>query len=402
MPVPTPHTIQRRYTSAISVRAAVGLHVKERGLIYDSASRPAGEQIACCTSLLPIDSAIWLAGFQIGPEKHSSNSHIRICRSADNGSHWTPIDVHLDHFWEGVPGSLTLGEMVQVQPGRVMIAATWFDRSEPNRPLFDPVTEGILKSKQLIAFSSDKGETWTKWKEAPTPGLTGCAISGPILNWPDGRTAVSFESFKGYDDPRDIKPAAWLLPLANGNATFHEPVMVTTCPSGNVCYWDQRLCVGNEPGEFFGFYWTHDRVQKKDLTVHACRGTLSEGNILNFERWATSLPGQIAAPLVLPDGRLLAAVVDRRKPAEIRLWSSSDGGRTWPPEQSIVIYSHEEFANVTQGTENVDFKKYWEDFVKWSFGHPAMRLLDESHVLLAYYAGKPTCISGHWAKVAIN
>ena len=31
--------------------------------------------------------------------------------------------------------------------------ATWFDRSEPERPLFDPVTQGILRSKLLLAVS---------------------------------------------------------------------------------------------------------------------------------------------------------------------------------------------------------------------------------------------------------
>ena len=38
---------------------------------------------------------------------------------------------------------------------------------------------------------------------------------------------------------------------------------------------------------------------------------------------------------------------------------------------------------------------------KWSFGHPALRSLDDGRVLLAYYAGVPDRMSIHWARVAL-
>ena len=41
------------------------------------------------------------------------------------------------------------------------------------------------------------------------------------------------------------------------------------------------------------------------------------------------------------------------------------------------------------------------DMGKWSFGHPAARLLPDNKLLLAYYAGTPDCMSIHWARVTI-
>jgi hypothetical protein len=38
---------------------------------------------------------------------------------------------------------------------------------------------------------------------------------------------------------------------------------------------------------------------------------------------------------------------------------------------------------------------------KWTFGHPAIRMLPEGRVLLAYYAGTPDCLSIHWARVRV-
>ena len=76
-------------------------------------------------------------------------------------------------------------------------------------------------------------------------------------------------------------------------------------------------------------------------------------------------------------------------------------GATWPVADCLVVYTHDERAAVTQGRENVDFKQYWEDMGKWSFGHPAIRLLAERSLLLAWYAGAPDCMSLHWARVRV-
>src|SRR5206468_11842957 len=98
------------------------------------------------------------------------------------------------------------------------------DRSEPERPLFDPVTEGILHSKQLAAVSTDEGDSWSPWRELLTPGLTGCGSTGPMLQWRDGTIAYPFESFKEFDDPKPGRHAAWMLVSRDGGHTFSDPV----------------------------------------------------------------------------------------------------------------------------------------------------------------------------------
>jgi hypothetical protein len=65
------------------------------------------------------------------------------------------------------------------------------------------------------------------------------------------------------------------------------------------------------------------------------------------------------------------------------------------------VHTHDERAALTQGQANIDFKEYWEDMLKWSFGHPAIRLLADGRVLLAWYAGVPGCMSLNWARVRV-
>jgi hypothetical protein len=387
------------------------MQVEARGLIFDATDRPVPDRVASFTSLCPLGSGAILAGFQLGPGKMAPTSTVRLCRSSDDGSTWQELPARFETILDGIPGSLAAAEAVEVEPGRLLLFATWFDRSDPARPLFDPVTEGILPSKTLYAASTDNGDSWSPWQVLPTPGLTGCALTGPPLRLPDGTLAVAFESFKEFDDPRPGRHAAWLLVSQDRGRSFSTPLLVAQHPQHKVYYWDQRLSPGGAGGEYIALFWTHDLEQKKDLTVHIRRGFVGQASSLPISEQAgmlphgsisdTGIPGQIAAPLLLPDGLLLAFVVDRGKPATLKLWQSCDGGRTWPQAETLVVYLHDERAMLSQGAENIDFKQYWEDMGKWSFGHPAIRWLDNGRALLAFYAGTPGSLSVHWVRVRV-
>ena len=115
----------------------------------------------------------------------------------------------------------------------------------------------------------------------------------------------------------------------------------------------------------------------------------------------TTIPGQIAAPLILDDGRILSFVVDRDRPGTMRLWQSVDNGQTWPSAESLVVHEHEEQAALTQGSASIDFAAYWEDMGRWSFGHPAIRHSGSGGVLVSWYAGTPNCMSVHAAEISV-
>lgn len=375
------------------------MQIESRGKIYDATNKPQSEKIAYFTSLRKLMSGTILSGFQLGSKKHGIDSTIKICRSRDDGESWVELPFQFQTELDGIPGSLASAEMCQVESGRVLLFATWFDRSDPERPLFDPQTEGLLHSRQLLAISTDEGDSWSPWQTIPTPGLTGTAATGPVTSWPDGTLAFALESFKEFDDPTPARHAAWLLLSRDGGRSFSAPYRVAQDPKNLVYYWDQRLCVAGPPDRYLALFWTHDRESQRDLNVHLLEGSISE-DPQRLPR-ATSIPGQIAAPLLLEDGRWLAFVVDRGRPGTMTLWQSLDQGQTWPADRRLVVHEHEELAKVSQGQENIDFKEYWEDMGKWSFGHPALIPLKSGQVLLAHYAGTPDRMSTHWIRVSV-
>lgn len=378
------------------------MKVVHRSVVYDAESCNSSRRVAFMDSLLPLQSGTWLSGFTVGPEKNHHTGNICLSRSGDGGKSWSVLPVRFDAVFDGCPGSLSGAEMVETEPGRLLLFTTWFDRSDPTRPLFNPETEGILASRQLVAVSTDEGDSWSDWRTISTPGLTGCAMSGPVGRWPDGTIAFVFESFKEFDDPRPVRPAAWLLVSRDGGRTFEEPFLVARDPQNNVYYWDQRLCPTDQPDEFISLFWTHDRALQQDRHVHFLRSDFCGDAATQPLPLETTIPGQIAAPCLLPHGRILAFVVDRSRPGTMRLWQSHDGGQTWPEALSLVVHQHDEQAILTQGTDNIDFAEYWEDMGKWSFGHPCIRAADSNSVLLTWYAGTPKRMSIHAAEVDVS
>jgi hypothetical protein len=376
------------------------LRLDDGGLIYDATSRSPQERTASFTGLFRLRSGSIIASFQCGPKKHAATSTVKLCRSDDRGRTWRELPARFSDRIDGVPGSLSSAELAELPDGRLLLLATWFDRSDPERPLFDDVTEGILHSRQLRAYSSDEGQTWSAWETFPTPGLTGCSSTGPLLHWDDGTIGYPFESFKEYDDPSPPRHAAWFQVSRDQGRTIADAHLVARDPRHEKYYWDQRLCTAGRDGEYIALFWTHDRATKRDLPVHLARGSIHRPNP-DEAPVATTIPGQIAAPLLLRDGRLLAFVVDRGCPGTMTLWVSADGGRTWPEGDRLVVYTHDESAAQHHRGEEIDFAEYWEEMGKWTFGHPAIRDLGDGQVLLAFYAGAPNCLNLRWARVSV-
>lgn len=374
------------------------MKILEQGTVYAPANAPASERVAAFTSLFVSQSGTIVCGFQLGSAKHAADASVRLCRSLDAGRTWAILTNCFPTVLDGIPGSLAGAELVEPQPGHWLLFSTWFDRSDPQRPLFNPETEGILHSRQVMTVSVDSGQTWTAWRVVPTPGLTGCAATGPSLVWPDGSLAFAFESFKEFDDPSPARHGAWLAVSRDQGMTFPEQHLVAQDPEHQRYFWDQRLCPIDRDGGYVALFWTHDRRTQRDLPVHCLRGDIHSGSKPTAP-WSTSIMGQIAAPLQLSDGRLLAFVVDRTRPATMSLWCSEDRGDSWPSGKRLVVYRHDEQAQLTQGSENVDFAEYWEDMRKWTFGHPALRQLNDGAVLAVWYAGIPGEMGIRWARI---
>ncbi len=141
------------------------MQVIHRSTIYDAPLQDTSRRIAFMDGLLRLQSGTWLSGFTVGPEKNHPTGTLQLSRSRDGGRNWSLVPFEFESQFGGLPGSLSAGELVETEPGRLLVFTTWFDRSDPDRPLFNPDTEGILRSRLLRAESTDEGDSWSAWRD---------------------------------------------------------------------------------------------------------------------------------------------------------------------------------------------------------------------------------------------
>jgi len=373
------------------------LNIIDRGLVYDASIAPESRRTGCFTSLLISDDTIWVS-FRYGRTKDDINENIMIRRSTDGGHSWETVFETFPHVVDGVHGAYRYAGIGEVTPGKLTAAACWFDRSDASRPLSSPETQGTLPARIFLLDSIDGGRTWTDTREVDTRPLTGIASTGAPIRLSTGELAIPYEAWKDYDDTRRGFHHAILRISGDEGRTYKPAAVVAHDSGGNLFYWDQRVAVNPKTGELAAMFWTHDRIREQDIDVHIAHGS-PDGRTWTPPH-SCGFAGQIANPLFMPDGRLLAVYVHRHDPPTLRAIVSHDRGRTWDKAGELVFYESRSGAESgMQGARN--FGDYWSDMFVWSFGHPEARLLSNGEVFVAFYGGIPTALSMHWVRLAL-
>ena len=320
-----------------------------------------------------------------------------MAESRDDGKSWEIICSGFEESFEGVHGEIRGAHIAEPKPGKLIAFMTWFERPQPGSKLYDGQTDRLLPSRLLTATSEDDGRTWDGYREIDTTPLEGCAQCGPVLHLP-AKLLVPFETYEHREDTPCAIQTARCLPTGDGYS-FDPIVTVATDKEQKVYYWDERLAYSPWHQLPVALFWTYDRTAEKDRPIHIAWAS-PDGQTWESPR-STGIQGQIAMPMPLPDGRLLAFYVHRHPPGSMRLIISNDAGRSWNTDGELVVYESKGPGESGAAGES-DFAQYWEDMSTWTFGHPAGIVLDERTVLLAYYAGKrKDCLSARWARVEI-
>lgn len=368
----------------------------ERGLVYDASQAPTQRRCAAFCGLTRLADGSLLCSFKVGPQKVSARDNVHIARSTDEGRTWRLVCEGIPAEWEGTPGSFTSAYVFEHDHGTLSISCVWVDRTHPELPLANPETTGLLPIKHLMGQSTDGGRTWAPLREVslkPNPGAT---ITNEIIRLDSGNLLLPYESWKEWNDRDGIQRANVRISADDG-VTWSSPHTMASDPEQRLYYWDNRVTKHVETGRVVGLFWTHNSKSATDTDIHMA---WSDPDGTNWSQpQSTGIAGQIAAPLFLDATHLLCTYVHRHDPPSIRAVLSPDMGSTWDMDDELLVYASG--GGTEAGTTGPRYDAdYWEDMVRWTFGHPkAIRLADGS-VLAVYYAGTPDALSIHWARLA--
>jgi hypothetical protein len=373
------------------------MRLLDSGLIYDAAAAPADRCCAAFTGLMSLAGGTILCTFKAGKEKLSPNDNVIIMRSRNGGASWEQICSGFPTDPLGVPGSYSSGYLFEEEPGRLMAALCWVDRSDPSLPLSNPDTTGLLDMRVFLAESRDGGATWGPLRELSMRPHPGVALTSEPIRLHNGSIFLPYESWKDWNDEEGTHRAAARLSF-DGGATWPETVIMGSHPQQQRFYWDNRLAKDPRTGRLVAMYWTHDPTAGLDVDI-TIQWSDSEGRNWSIPE-PTGIAGQIASPLVLDDNRLLCVYVHRHNPPSIRALVSSDLGKTWDQANEIVLY--DSTGGREAGTSGPRIKaEYWADMYRWTFGHPKAIKLPNGNVLAAWYGGKPDALSMHWGRIEV-
>ena len=373
------------------------MRVKDRGVIFDCAAAAPDEKSCAFTSLIRLANGDLLVGFRLGSGRDAPDGRVRVMRSRDEGRSWQILHAGLTHTIDGIEGNFYSGHFTELEPGHLLGAFCWVDRSDPNKSFVNPETTGLAPTRNLIAESFDDGETWGPYREVDCSPDTGCTVTGPVVKLAGGALAYPYESWKDYDDDSWGVHSAHFRISTDGGLTWPDDAVAATSDGVDIFYWDQRDATHPETGEIAIMYWTHDRTRQTDIENHIQFGS-PDGR-----SWSAPIStggrGQHCQPIALGGDRLGAVYVHRHDPPSIRFMISDDFGRTWDRENELTIFDSREGIESGHDTDERGFEDFWQDMMAWRFGHPRGVLLPDGDLFFAWYGGSAEVSTMEWALV---
>ena len=374
------------------------MELMNKGLIFDAQSALPAQRACSFTSLLRLSSGIILAGFRRGSSKRSADGNCCLAESRDGGQSWRIVCQGFETELNGIIGEIRSITLAESDCGDLLAFLIWVDRSCGEK-YYSAQTDTVLPSKIVMTRSLDAGRTWSTYTVLDTGPWQHAVLSGPAVLISRNRWLVPYEKQEPETPGGPSLHSAHAV-LVTDSGEVEKIIQVARDPQDRLFFYDQRQTFCSESNRLITAFWTYDRQAEKDACIHIAR--CDPGKLEWEQPFSTGLTGQIAQPILLPDGRLLLFYVRREMPCSMRLICSADLGETWSRSDELVVYSKTDSAK--NGEEvGGDYAALWDNMMfKWTFGHPAGVLTGDRTILLAYYAGPDErCLSMHWARLRL-
>ncbi len=371
------------------------LKILDQGVVF--AGEEGTDHSSCAfSSICVLESGRWLCAFRAAPVKvQEMGQRPLMTWSDDQGRTWSkPTAPFSPPPREGKEGLFRSAHVTALEDDTALAVLQWIDHSQPELPMFNPKTKGLLNMQLYLSRTQDGGTSWSAPEPVDvSPFEVPVAMTGPVLRLPDGELACQFELYKHYKDESELVHAPVLMFSGDGGRSWPEWGYPAKDPANRVFYWDQRPAVIGAK-HLLNVFWTFDDQAGQYRNIHASE-SLDLGRTWSAP-WDTGVPGQPAPVVRLKNGRLVMVHVNRTAEPAIEWRISSDGGRSWPADGGGEIYR----LSMSQNKEKGTLQKAWTEMEQYSLGLPATAKLLNDEMLVTFYAGaKADHTSVRWAKL---
>ena len=372
------------------------IKILDSGILYRNPLPQLRPVHAIHPNLLQLSDQEFLCVYRRGVAFECTQGNIGQLRSTDGGKSWIDEGLVYDRSRDDRPYSYRGGQLTKLSNGSLFLLTSRWDRSDPDKPLYNPETEGYLPVEMLYFRSEDNGHNWSGPHLVTRAGEIIGNNSGPVLELSDGRLLLPFETWKAYDDPAPAKQRAMALFSEDGGKTWGNPTVVADGTAEQIIYWDMRIIpLGGD--RLFSVFWTHDMKTDKDLQIH--RSISEDGGKTWSKPVPTGIEGQVSQPVHLGAGRILLLYNLRyaERPG-IMAVLSEDEGRTWDLAHQITVWDAAGQTNVGTATRD----RAVADMSTFAFGYPGGILTNDGTVLMSYWATQSCVTHIRWARLQVG
>ncbi len=352
------------------------MKVVNSSVIYENPLPQLKSVISGFPYLCKISDGTILASHAMGEAFESVDMTNHISKSFDMGKTWEkPYKMfHEDN------GGIQISDCCKISKigDQKLIALGYsFERSNPELPLGNPKTGGLLDDEVFYSISDDNGETWSKRKAINTIWGPHVEASAPITVLQDGSWASPITCFGDWDGNIHGEVCGRLLRSYDNGNTWSDDVKCMDFGSDDITCFEQRICQLDN-GTIVTIGWNENTKTGELYNNHY---TVSTDNGKTFSKPAdTGIHGQASSVCAIGGNKLLATCALRRDVANPGVygyiveisdsgeWNIIDEAMLWQP--SLPIKADGNMAQI---------------FAFLKFGQPSAIMLDSNNALMCHW-----------------
>ncbi len=342
-------------------------------VIYDNPLPQLRSRQSAFPGLCILSDGTILAAHQIGEAFESVDGTTYISESTDGGRSFSQPH----RVFEPKCGTVENdnGKLTLLPDGRIALLGYMFYRDNPDLPVGNPETGGLLPDDVFVSYSTDGGKTFGEKQKITTSFGNSVEASAPLTVLSDGSFAAPITCFAEWDGTRRSRSCGRLLRSYDGGTTFDDSVICMDFPDGNVTCYEQRLAE-TKNGTLAVISWNENLDTGARMNNHVA---ISRDNGRTFSAPIdTGIRGQASSIIALDGDRVMTLHAVRRDTDEPGIYAAiadlSDGWRLesveriWAPELPVTRDAH--MADI---------------FAYLKFGQPGGIVTDDGHLLMYHW-----------------
>lgn len=317
------------------------------------------------------------ATHQIGEAFESVDGSTYISVSSDGGKSFSPSRAAFGSV-DGIPMTDN-GKPTLLPDGRVAIFGYEFYREDPELPIGNPETGGLLPDEVYVSFSDDGGKSFGERQRIKTSFGNGTEASAPLTVLSDGSIASPITGFADWKGDMKHRNCGRLLRSYDGCRSFEDSVICTAFEGDEISCFEQRMCQ-TKNGTIAVISWNENFKTGERMNNHI---TISTDNGKSFSPPIdTGIHGQASSLIPLDEDRVMSLHAVRRDTDEPGIycavadisggsWKLQSVERIWEP--SVPVIKDERMADI---------------FSYLKFGQPSGVITDDGRLLLVHWEYK--------------